>query len=282
MEGVTTPTKQRLLLTETAKEFLTSCEQDLHSKLSKFLHQLAQEDWQDWMTSAHTTIRQERDGNRVLFTHKIHEDIVAQWERVWSVNLLGRLNYPRGFYSQEIPPVHNYFPHVVLYEFGPLHVSTEQAIPFQDTTFEAAQSTDDLDKLENEQIQGNKAKHAYDGFIKPFIEEKKQVLFEAFQDISVTELEQLTEIKRMLNTLEALDIEIKSILSVSSNFLSANLHALVIVLKGHVIKGTPKPGDDIVDLDWFRTDNLPEIAFSEDRYLIQHLDDWNKQAIPLT
>ena len=70
----------------------------------------------------------------------------------------------------------------------------------------------ELDKLENEQIQGNKAKHAYDGFIKPFIEEKKQVLFEAFQDISVTELEQLTEIKRMLNTLEALDIEIKSII----------------------------------------------------------------------
>lgn len=79
-----------------------------------------------------------------------------------------------------------------------------------------------------------------------------------------------------------LDIEVKSILNVSSNFLSENLHTLVIVVKGHVISGTPNPGDDIVELDWFKSSgNLPEIAFSGDEYLIQHFDALDKQAIPL-
>ena len=41
------------------------------------------------------------------------------------------------------------------------------------------------------------------------------------------------------------------------------------------------PGDDIVQLDWFRSDELPEFAFSADKYLIEHFDDWDKQAIPL-
>lgn len=80
-----------------------------------------------------------------------------------------------------------------------------------------------------------------------------------------------------------LDIEIKSILNVSSNFLSHKLHTLVIVLNAVVINGNLKPGDDIIELDWFRiTGKLPEIAFEADRYLIEHLNEIKKDCISIT
>ncbi len=67
-----------------------------------------------------------------------------------------------------------------------------------------------------------------------------------------------------------LDVEINSIISVSSNFLSSDLHALVISLRANVINGIPKPGDDIEELKWFNmVEQLPEMAFSADTYLIE-------------
>ena len=89
----------------------------------------------------------------------------------------------------------------------------------------------------------------------------------------------IREVKEETN----LDIEVEAILSVSSNFLSPDLHTLVVVLKASVIGGVQKPGDDIDELKWFSiSGQYPEIAFSADRYLVEHFDDYNKEAIPLS
>ena len=45
-------------------------------------------------------------------------------------------------------------------------------------------------------------------FIKPFIDEKRKVLFEAFQDHTISDPDGLMEIKRMLMSLSVLDAEI--------------------------------------------------------------------------
>jgi hypothetical protein len=65
------------------------------------------------------------------------------------------------------------------------------------------------DQLRKEASDGRRAQFAYEGFIRPFIEHKRQVLFEAFHAVSVEHPEQLMEIKRQLMAIEALDHEIK-------------------------------------------------------------------------
>lgn len=66
------------------------------------------------------------------------------------------------------------------------------------------------EQCELEQAKGLSAERAYNEFIKPFVEEKRQVLFEAFQTISISESEDLMEVKRMLATVNALELDIIS------------------------------------------------------------------------
>ena len=67
-----------------------------------------------------------------------------------------------------------------------------------------------------------------------------------------------------------LSIELESLLNVVSNFLSPQLHTLVIVMLAKVIGGNAVPGDDIVELKWFsKNDTLPEMAFDADRHVIE-------------
>lgn len=66
-----------------------------------------------------------------------------------------------------------------------------------------------------------------------------------------------------------LAIKITSIISVVSNFFSPDLHTLVIVLLAHKIHGTPQPGDDIIQLQWFPLAGpLPPMAFEADKHII--------------
>ena len=89
----------------------------------------------------------------------------------------------------------------------------------------------------------------------------------------------IREVKEETN----LDIEVKSILNVSSNFLSSDLHTLVVTLVASVLKGIPKPGDDIEDLRWFHiSENLPDMAFHADTYVIKHYYDFKPKALPLS
>ena len=67
-----------------------------------------------------------------------------------------------------------------------------------------------------------------------------------------------------------LHIEITSILSVVSNFISSSLHTLVIVLAARVTGGRARPGDDIGELLWIAGgDSLPDMAFESDRHIIR-------------
>ena len=68
-------------------------------------------------------------------------------------------------------------------------------------------------RLEDEKLQGSRALHAYREFIEPFISEKRLVLFEAFQEVSVTDTDSLVEIKRQLISINALETEIKTIIN---------------------------------------------------------------------
>jgi 8-oxo-dGTP diphosphatase len=71
-----------------------------------------------------------------------------------------------------------------------------------------------------------------------------------------------------------LTVELEAILNVVSNFLSPELHTLVIVMLAKVTGGNAVPGDDIVELKWFsKNDALPEMAFEADRHVIEKY--WN-------
>jgi ADP-ribose pyrophosphatase YjhB (NUDIX family) len=67
-----------------------------------------------------------------------------------------------------------------------------------------------------------------------------------------------------------LDVEIRSILSVVSNFLSPRLHTLAIVLLARVVDGEPCAADDLEAVEWFPLSGpLPEVAFEADAHICE-------------
>lgn len=73
-------------------------------------------------------------------------------------------------------------------------------------------STDQEEKLQNEQLLGNRAQIAYDQFIKSFVDEKRAILFDSFRALPLTEEESLMEVKRMLYAIDALETEILTVI----------------------------------------------------------------------
>ena len=67
-----------------------------------------------------------------------------------------------------------------------------------------------------------------------------------------------------------LRVEITSILSVASNFLTPHVHTVVTVLLGHLAGREARPGDDIAAPRWFApAERLPEMAFESDPHLVR-------------
>ena len=64
--------------------------------------------------------------------------------------------------------------------------------------------------LEAEVVLGEKAHFAYEHFIKDFINNKREEMFEVFQQLPLTDHEAILETKRLLSVLNMLEIEIKS------------------------------------------------------------------------
>lgn len=64
---------------------------------------------------------------------------------------------------------------------------------------------DNKTKLEMEQAKGEEYQRVFDAYIKPFIDAKSQVLFEAFQATPVGDVEMLKDIKLQLTAIRSLE-----------------------------------------------------------------------------
>lgn len=77
-------------------------------------------------------------------------------------------------------------------------------------------------------------------------------------------------------------IRIISVLSVVSNFLSPELHTLVIVLLAEKTGGRLRPGDDMVRLKWFPLSGpYPPMAFEADEDIIDRYHRTRIAGIPI-
>jgi 8-oxo-dGTP diphosphatase len=86
----------------------------------------------------------------------------------------------------------------------------------------------------------------------------------------------LTAAIREVKEETGLDVEIRSILNVVSNFLSPKSHTLAVVLLAGVVAGELCAGDDLEVLEWFPFSGpLPELAFEADEHIIEKYQKTN-------
>jgi superfamily I DNA/RNA helicase len=135
----------KLLITKSALDFLSHSEEDVREELNTFLQSLAEGDWRNWMKPTLSRIWKREDGERFIYTHQIRKNLVATWERVWTVDLLGRLTYPVGIYSKMEIPRLDFSPHVVIYSFEQLAASMDE-LHFEDQKFRICESIDEADE----------------------------------------------------------------------------------------------------------------------------------------
>jgi ADP-ribose pyrophosphatase YjhB (NUDIX family) len=80
----------------------------------------------------------------------------------------------------------------------------------------------------------------------------------------------LSAARREVREETGLEVKVRSILSVVSNFLSPHLHTLVIVLLATPSGGAERAGDDVSRLAWYPLGGpLPELAFEADLHIIE-------------
>ena len=60
-------------------------------------------------------------------------------------------------------------------------------------------------KLESEVAKGDEYQRVFQSYVGPFIEAKRQLLFEAFQEVSVSNVDQLKDIKLQLTAINSLE-----------------------------------------------------------------------------
>lgn len=73
-------------------------------------------------------------------------------------------------------------------------------------------SEQENDQLLTELSLGHDAERTYNKFIKPFIDQKKVILFKSFQDLPASQKEDLIEVRRMLDTVNTFEREILTII----------------------------------------------------------------------
>jgi 8-oxo-dGTP diphosphatase len=80
----------------------------------------------------------------------------------------------------------------------------------------------------------------------------------------------LTAAIREVREETGLEVEIRSILNVTSNLLAPEVHTVAIILLAAVKSGEPSAGDDLETLAWFPfAGPLPEMAFEADSRIIE-------------
>lgn len=79
----------------------------------------------------------------------------------------------------------------------------------------------------------------------------------------------LTAAIREVREETGLSVAPSSIINVAHNFLTGGVQTLVPVLLAEVVGGVAGAGDDLTELRWFGPDDeLPEMAFESDRYIV--------------
>jgi ADP-ribose pyrophosphatase YjhB (NUDIX family) len=92
----------------------------------------------------------------------------------------------------------------------------------------------------------------------------------------------LTAAIREVKEETGLDVEIRSILSVVSNFLSPGLHTLAIVLLACVVGGELRAADDLDEVAWFPLSGpLPEMAFEADAHICERYYKTQLEGAPV-
>jgi len=92
----------------------------------------------------------------------------------------------------------------------------------------------------------------------------------------------LTAAKRETFEETGLTIELQSIIQVTSNFHSRQLHSIVTVFLAHVKDGIALPGDDIDKIDWFPLAGpFPPFAFEADEEIITRYSLTKIPGLPL-
>lgn len=80
----------------------------------------------------------------------------------------------------------------------------------------------------------------------------------------------LTAAHREVREETGLEIEVVSIVNVSSNYLTEQLHALTVVVLARPTGGTARPGDDLDALEWVPLSGpWPELAFEADVHILE-------------
>ena len=79
-----------------------------------------------------------------------------------------------------------------------------------------------------------------------------------------------------------LEINLTSLVSVSSNKIGPSLHAIVTVFTAEVIAGTPVAGDDVIELRWVsKNSTFPKMLFEADKTAIKRYFENGLVRIPI-
>ena len=78
------------------------------------------------------------------------------------------------------------------------------------------------------------------------------------------------------------DVRIKSIISVVTNYLKPNIHSLVTVLSAEIISGEIQAADGMEEVAWFPyTGEFPEMAFEADTHIISRYFETDLVGAPV-
>ena len=92
----------------------------------------------------------------------------------------------------------------------------------------------------------------------------------------------LTAACREVEEESGLQVQLKSIINVTCNFLTPDLHSMVIVLRAEPTGGTLKAGDDLEFVRWFPLSGpLPEFAFAADKDIIERYAAIRIEGLPI-
>jgi len=92
----------------------------------------------------------------------------------------------------------------------------------------------------------------------------------------------LTAARREVNEETGLTVEVTGILNVTFNYLSWDLHALVIAVAARVVGGEMTPGDELCDLRWVPLEGpYPPLAYEADAHLLEVMASGELPCLPV-